>query len=294
MSMNNYMADYASRKAGDAVGGALAGIRERTQDKLGAGTFWRILLLAVLVGSLFAPSDFANGMAAYTLAFIGPAAWWLTGNIVVRIKHKAIPEFWRTREHAQGVWALFGLCLIAVGVKVLFPGPYVLSVVISAVFAVAFIIMGARAALAGVAEAKAEIAREERLVLLIATCLGIRGNVFLERWNDGDVDVEDAYDGGIVVKLPEEFWNTLTDEAKVSASFASFAPEYELGDIELSQGTLVLHPVSAETHARRENLRLNDGVTSEEVTFDFGDAAETVKRVEYGSSDDSEHIDFGS
>lgn len=290
MSMKHYAAEYSARKAGDAI----ASVRERTQDKLGAGAVWRIILLVLVVGSLFVPSDFANGMAGYTLLLVVPTAWWLAGNIATRIKHKAIPDSERMRRHSHRMMVVAGLAFIAVGVKMLFPTAYVLWVIVSAAFAVAAIAMGTQAALAGVAEAKAEVAREERLVYLIATCLGVRGNTLLERWNDGDVDMSDTYDGGIEVELPEEFWHTLIDEAKVSASFATFAPEYELGDVEPSRGTLVLHPVTAETHARRENLRLNDGVTSEEVTFDFGDAADTVKRVEYGSSGDSEHIDFGS
>lgn len=267
--MKHYAAAYAGRKAGEAV----AIVRERTEEKLGAGTVWRIILLVLVVGSLFLPSNFLNGMAGYTLPFVVLVTLWLSGNIAVRQKHKAIPQFRRTLSHSHGWMLVFGLSLVVVGAKALLPSAYFLWVIVSAVFAVMAVIIGARAALAGVAETKAEVAREESLVLLLAICLSVNERKLLERWNDGDVDMEDTYDGGILVELPEEFYGALDDEAKVVERFAKYAPAYEISedDIEPSRGTLVLHPVTAETHARRENLRASGNLTSETFDIDEGD-----------------------
>lgn len=291
MSLKHMAEDYVGRK----VGAAVANTRERTEEKLGAGTFWRIILLVLVVGSLFLPSDFAKGTAGYVLPFVVLVALWLSGNIAVRIKYNKPPEFDGMLSQTRGAMLVFGLSFVTGGMKLLLPSAYVLWAIVSTVFAVAAIYVGARAALADAAAAKAENDRKEGLILRIATALGVRGDTLLERLHDREVELKDVQGNGVLVELPEEFWNTLTDEAKVIKSFATFLPEYELDedDIEPSQGTLVLHPVSTDTHAARQNLRENK-VTSDDVEFDFGDSANEVKRVDFAAVTDSSGTDdFG-
>lgn len=282
MNLGNAAANYAGRKAVDAA----FNIKERTQESLGAGTFGQIVLLVLVVGSLFIPADWFFGFAWAVLPFVFLAVFWLTGSIAVRVKEKVKPDLKRTLAHSHGTMLLFGVTIVVLALRALFPAAVVLWVIVSVILTVLAMVLGGGAALAGVAEAKAEVAREERLVLRVATALGIRSNAMLERWHEGEVDMTDTYDGGIQVALPEEFWHTLIDEGKVIASFATFLPEFELGedDIEPSQGMFVLHPVSTDTHAGRQNLRENK-VTSEAVEFDFGDDADKAKRVDFGGAD---------
>lgn len=256
-----------------------------TRDRLGGGNIVITILLLAFAGLPFIPA----APLALSLPLSVTFVWLLTGHLTARTKFKMRATLKTLVEHSKGLPILVGVSFLTAALAAVTPhlgalaaGAGVIRVVLSAVVVLAAIVLGVNAGRSTAAHERMTLAEEERLLIGIALGLGVKPEVLLEAFEKRDMTMVVTPSGGVAVMLPESHWNSLADAAKAEAGIEAFLPDFEVTNITLFAGSLTLEPVSVETEAARVNLDVNEGVTKDDVSFDFGEDGDKVERIDFG------------
>jgi hypothetical protein len=256
-----------------------------TRDRLGGGNIVITLLLLVFAGMPFIPTP----AFALSLPLAVTLVWLLAGHLTVRTKFEMRATLKTLVEHSKGLPVLVGVSFLTAALAAVTPhlgaltaGAGVVRMVLSAVAVLAAIVLGVKAGRSTAAHERSTLAEEESLLIGIALGLGIKPDVLLEAFENRDMTMAATPSGGVAVMLPESHWNSLVDAAKAEAGIETFLPDFEVTNITPFTGSLTLQPVSVETEAARMNLDVNEGVTKDDVAFDFGEDGDKVERIDFG------------